>query len=70
MNKIFKRNKCRYEDSAVGKRATWKEVERFIESLEVVRGSVGDDYMSPLEKELLEDLGVLYEKHSDEEVYS
>ena len=43
MNKVFKRNKCRYEESAVGKRSAWKEAERFIESLEVVRGSVGDD---------------------------
>ncbi len=54
MNKILKRNKCRYEESAVGKRASWNEVERFIESLEVVIGFTGDDYVSPIPESVWE----------------
>lgn len=54
MNKIFKRNKCRYKDSAVGKRATWKEVGRFIESLGIYIDIAKDDYVSSIPESVWE----------------
>lgn len=53
MKKIFKRNKCRYKESAVGKRATLKEVERFVEELESFRRFCCD-YVSPIPESVWE----------------
>lgn len=54
MNKIFKRNKCRYEDSSVGKRSYFRKVGRFTESLGIAIDIANDDYVSSISESVWE----------------